>query len=56
MISLSVWFFVAIKLYYESSDRATLSGYPVVFSGLNATAPFALVEARGVEPLSEKLS
>ena len=31
MISLSVWFFVVIKLYYESSDRATLSGYPVVF-------------------------
>jgi len=31
----------AIKLYYESADRATLSGYPVFFLGyLNATAPF----------------
>jgi len=33
----------AIKLYYESADRATLSGYPVFFLGyLNATAPLFL--------------
>ena len=26
-----MWFFLSIKLYYESRDRATLSGYSVVF-------------------------